>query len=65
MRDVRLRVAAVTLIVLTAMFAFTGCSNSTTTTAPGGSTGGGTGNSGSGNMMGGSNNTRPLGTNAP
>jgi hypothetical protein len=55
MRDVRLRVAAVALIVLTAMFAFTGCSNSTTTTAPGGS----------GSMMGGSNNTRPTGTNAP
>jgi hypothetical protein len=65
MRDVRLRVAAVALIVLTAMFAFTGCSNSTTTTAPGGSTGGGTGNSGSGSMMGGSNNARPTGTNAP
>jgi uncharacterized protein YceK len=65
MRDVRLRVAAVTLIVVTAMFAFTGCSSSMTTTAPGGSTGTGTGNYGPGNMMGGSNNTSPTGTNAP
>ena len=65
MRYVRLRVAAVALIVLTAMFAFTGCSSSTTTTVPGGSPGTGTGNYGPGNMMGGSNNTRPTGTNAP
>lgn len=65
MRYARLRLAAVTLIALTAMFAFTGCSNSTTTTKPSGSTGTGTGNYGPGNMMGGSNNTNPQGTNAP
>ena len=65
MRDVRLRMAAVTLISLTAMFALAGCSSSTTTTAPGGSTGTGTGSYGPGNMMGGLNNTSPTGTNAP